>query len=169
MTLRLEVILLIALITHTFIQLLVFLINKIAFLKATSSEPTDIMYGELQGEKRQLTKHSQALIKNKNFKSLKWHRSSYDGKKVQGFMLKPPNFDAKKKYPLVILHAEAVLSIWQTFSLNFQLFASLGYVVYYPNFRQVLAMAQSLWRVLKALLFELQIFFQLILFIKRTA
>src|SRR5262249_23511816 len=31
-----------------------------------------------------------------------WYSSSHDGRKIQGWILKPPGFDPKKKYPLIL-------------------------------------------------------------------
>jgi dipeptidyl aminopeptidase/acylaminoacyl peptidase len=59
------------------------------------------------------------------------------GEKVQGFMVKPPNFDPSKKYPLkFILHGGPEVPVgdeW-TFRWNSNLFAAPGYVVIEINF-----------------------------------
>ena len=59
------------------------------------------------------------------------------GDKVQGFLVKPPNFDASKKYPLkFIIHGgpeSPMGDIW-SYRWNGELFAATGYVVIMINF-----------------------------------
>lgn len=60
-----------------------------------------------------------------------------EGTGVQGFLLKPPGFDAKKKYPLKFLIHGGPQGAWGnswTYRWNAQLFAASGYVVVMINF-----------------------------------
>jgi dipeptidyl aminopeptidase/acylaminoacyl peptidase len=59
------------------------------------------------------------------------------GDKVQGFLVKPPNFDPSKKYPLkFIIHGgpEVPMGDLWSYRWNAQLFAASGYVVIMINF-----------------------------------
>jgi dipeptidyl aminopeptidase/acylaminoacyl peptidase len=59
------------------------------------------------------------------------------GDKVQGFLVKPPNFDPAKKYPLkFIIHGgpEVPMGDLWSYRWNAELFASSGYVVIMINF-----------------------------------
>jgi dipeptidyl aminopeptidase/acylaminoacyl peptidase len=59
------------------------------------------------------------------------------GDSVQGFLVKPPNFDPNKKYPLkFIIHGgpEVPMGDLWSYRWNAQLFASSGYVVIMINF-----------------------------------
>jgi len=59
------------------------------------------------------------------------------GDKVQGFLVKPPNFDPNKKYPLkFIIHGgpEVPMGDLWSYRWNAELFASTGYVVIMINF-----------------------------------
>src|SRR5581483_6317581 len=59
------------------------------------------------------------------------------GDKVQGFLVKPPNFDPNKKYPVkFIVHGgpEVPMGDEWSYRWNMQLFASSGYVVIFINF-----------------------------------
>ena len=59
------------------------------------------------------------------------------GDRVQGFLVRPPNFDAQKKYPVkFILHGGPEVSMGDEWSYrwNAQLFAASGYVVIMINF-----------------------------------
>ncbi len=57
---------------------------------------------------------------------------------VHGFLLKPTNFDAKKKYPLLVLIHGGPQGAWSDnwgYRWNAQMFANAGYVVFLPNQR----------------------------------
>ena len=59
------------------------------------------------------------------------------GDKVQGFLVKPPNFDPNKKYPVkFIVHGgpEVPMGDEWSYRWNMQLFAASGYVVIFINF-----------------------------------
>ncbi len=56
--------------------------------------------------------------------------------KVHGFIVKPANFDAKKKYPLLVLIHGGPQGAWSDnwgYRWNPQMFANQGYVVFCPN------------------------------------
>ena len=59
---------------------------------------------------------------------------SFDGKEIHGFVQKPPDFDAKKKYPLILnIHGGPHSAYGYTFFHEMQWMAARGYVVIYPN------------------------------------
>jgi dipeptidyl aminopeptidase/acylaminoacyl peptidase len=71
------------------------------------------------------------LPKMENF----WFTAS-DGTKVQGFMIKPPAFDASKKYPVKFLIHGGPQGAWGdawSYRWNAELFAANGYVVIMIN------------------------------------
>jgi dipeptidyl aminopeptidase/acylaminoacyl peptidase len=56
--------------------------------------------------------------------------------KVYGYLVKPPKFDAAKKYPLIVLIHGGPQGAWNnawSYRWNPQVFASAGYVVFMPN------------------------------------
>jgi dipeptidyl aminopeptidase/acylaminoacyl peptidase len=62
-----------------------------------------------------------------------WYASK-DGKKVQGWIIKPPDFDPSKKYPLILTIHGGPHSMDNTaFKFPWQLHAAQGYVVLYTN------------------------------------
>jgi len=62
-----------------------------------------------------------------------WYKST-DGKDIQGWIVMPPNFDASKKYPLVLRIHGGPHSMYHTgFNYNFQLHAAQDQVVLYTN------------------------------------
>ncbi|TYP70930.1 alpha/beta hydrolase family protein [Aquimarina intermedia] len=63
-----------------------------------------------------------------------WYASSIDGRKIQGWLIKPPNYDATKAYPLLVEnHGGPILNYGDRFSAELQLYAAAGYLVFYPN------------------------------------
>jgi dipeptidyl aminopeptidase/acylaminoacyl peptidase len=62
-----------------------------------------------------------------------WY-SSFDGKKIEGWLQRPPDFDPSKKYPLIInIHGGPHSAYGYIFDHEFQWMAAKGYVVLYPN------------------------------------
>src|SRR3989442_468362 len=62
--------------------------------------------------------------------------SSSGGTRVQGWVVKPPSFDATKRYPLILeIHGGPFAMYNVGFSYMFQNFAANGYVVLYTNRR----------------------------------
>jgi dipeptidyl aminopeptidase/acylaminoacyl peptidase len=59
---------------------------------------------------------------------------SHQVSKIQGWIIKPPDFDPSKKYPLILeIHGGPVANYGDRFSVEKQLLASAGYVVLYAN------------------------------------
>ncbi|MFL6214061.1 MAG: S9 family peptidase [Blastocatellia bacterium] len=59
-----------------------------------------------------------------------------NGAKVQGWLIKPANFSAARKWPLVVLIHGGPQSAWNdawSYRWNPQVFAAAGYVVFMPN------------------------------------
>jgi dipeptidyl aminopeptidase/acylaminoacyl peptidase len=62
-----------------------------------------------------------------------WY-TSFDGKKIQGWILKPPGFNASMKYPLILeIHGGPHSAYGNTFTHEFHWMAAKGYVVLYTN------------------------------------
>lgn len=63
-----------------------------------------------------------------------WYTSSHDEMKIQGWIIKPPGFEADKKYPLILeIHGGPHTAYGNVFSAEAQLYAAAGYVVLYTN------------------------------------
>jgi acylaminoacyl-peptidase len=63
-----------------------------------------------------------------------WWESSYDQRKIQGWLVTPPNFDPSKKYPFILeIHGGPFASYGSVFSAEIQAYAAAGYVVLYTN------------------------------------
>ncbi|MCW5519552.1 S9 family peptidase [Aureitalea sp. L0-47] len=63
-----------------------------------------------------------------------WYTSSFDGRELHGYVVYPPKFDKRKKYPLLVEnHGGPILNYGPNFSAEMQLYAAAGYIVFYPN------------------------------------
>jgi dipeptidyl aminopeptidase/acylaminoacyl peptidase len=86
-----------------------------------------------------LTRINQAVLSQVHMSPLEpfWFRGA-EGVRVHGFLLKPPAFEAGKRYPLKFLIHGGPQGAWGddwTYRWNAQLFAASGYVVVMINFR----------------------------------
>ena len=62
------------------------------------------------------------------------YESSKDQRKVQGWIVQPPDFDPAKKYPLILeIHGGPFGDYGDRFDFEKQCWASMGYVVLYTN------------------------------------
>jgi acylaminoacyl-peptidase len=62
-----------------------------------------------------------------------WFKS-FDEIELQGWLLKPPNFDPQRRYPLVLyVHGGPAAQYANTFFHEFQVLAAQGYMVLYTN------------------------------------
>jgi dipeptidyl aminopeptidase/acylaminoacyl peptidase len=89
-------------------------------------------------EAKPLTHFNDALLSQVEMQSLEpfWFNGA-NGDKVQGFLVKPPNFDASKKYPVKFLIHGGPQGAWGddwSYRWNPELFAANGYVVIMINF-----------------------------------
>ena len=83
----------------------------------------------------QVTAVNEDLLQGKRLATAEevWYPSS-GGAKIQGWIVKPPDFDAKRKYPLLLeIHGGPQGMYGVGFDMMWQVFASNGYVVLYLN------------------------------------
>ena len=60
--------------------------------------------------------------------------TSVDGKRIEGWLLHPPNFGPTQKYPFILeIHGGPHSAYGNVFTHEFQLLAARGYVVLFPN------------------------------------
>jgi len=88
------------------------------------------------GTPRRLTNLSGDLLGQRDLAKLEefWVDSSFDGQRVQAWLLTPPGFDPQKKYPLLLeIHGGPFAAYGPTFAAEQQLYAAAGYVVLYMN------------------------------------
>jgi dipeptidyl aminopeptidase/acylaminoacyl peptidase len=78
-----------------------------------------------------------------------WYKS-FDGKRIQGWILKPPQFDASKKYPLILeIHGGPHTAYGSSFTHEFLWMAAKGYVVLYTNPRGSTSYGQDFGNIIQ--------------------
>jgi dipeptidyl aminopeptidase/acylaminoacyl peptidase len=76
--------------------------------------------------------------------------ASFDGRKIEAWVQKPPDFDPGKKYPLILnIHGGPHAAYGYTFDHEFQWMAAKGYVVLYPNPRGSTSYGQEFGNVIQ--------------------
>jgi acylaminoacyl-peptidase len=107
--------------------------GTLAFTLACPSRPADIaVCSRAGGKPRRLTALNDSLLGDKVLGEVEEieFQSSYDRRRIQGWLIKPPHFDAKQKYPLVLeIHGGPYAGYGPRFSMEMQLYAAAGYVV----------------------------------------
>ncbi len=110
--------------------------GKIIYTRSTPTVITDLhILDRSNGTSKQLTRVNDDLFGKLNLTEPDdvWY-TSFDGKKIQTWVQKPPNFDPSKNYPLVLnIHGGPHAAYGYVFDHEFQWMAAKGYVVVYPN------------------------------------
>ena len=110
--------------------------TKFALVISTPTRIGDLFWLDRAGTTpKQLTHINDELFSKLNLTEPEemWY-TSFDGKKIQAWIQKPPDFDANKKYPLILnIHGGPHAAYGWVFDHEFQWMAAKGYVVLYPN------------------------------------
>ncbi len=111
--------------------------GRFAFTTAPPERPADLAVGSRSGgAATRITDLNGDLLAHKELAEVEeiWWESSHDGRRIQGWIAKPPGFDPGQKYPLVLeIHGGPFANYGDRFSSEVQLFAAAGYVVLYAN------------------------------------
>ena len=111
--------------------------GRFAFTKGDATHPAELGVGQLGSQRtRQLTHLNADLFAFKAPAPVEefWCRSSFDMLEIQGWIVKPPHFDASRRYPLILeIHGGPFANYGDRFSMEDQLYAAAGYVVVYAN------------------------------------
>jgi acylaminoacyl-peptidase len=99
--------------------------------------PGDIAVGQLDREGTTTVTHvNHDLLEQRQIGQVEelWFNSSKDGRKIQGWIIKPPDFDSSRKYPMILeIHGGPFASYGGHFDYEKQALAAKGYVVLYTN------------------------------------
>ncbi|NDV14789.1 prolyl oligopeptidase family serine peptidase [Muricauda sp. TY007] len=109
--------------------------NKFAYTLGDTSHPSDLGVADTRNTKR-LTQVNDDLFSFKKLGNVEeiWWESSYDQRKIQGWVVTPPDFDPSKKYPMILeIHGGPFTSYGAVYSAEIQAYAAEGYVVLYTN------------------------------------
>jgi dipeptidyl aminopeptidase/acylaminoacyl peptidase len=106
-------------------------------VRSTPTEPNAIVAFDVRDPKAavQLTHVNEDLLAGKTLATTEeiWYPAK-DGFRVQGWIVKPPDFDPSRKYPLILsIHGGPHAMDNTAFKLPYQLHAAKGYVVLYTN------------------------------------
>lgn len=112
--------------------------GRLAFNLADPSHPAELATAEREQNTRQLTELNGDLLDHRTLGEVNEIRytSSKDGREIHGWVVTPPNFDPNRTYPLLVeIHGGPITNYGPNFSAELQLYATEGYVVFYPNAR----------------------------------
>jgi len=126
--------------------------GKLVYTRSTPTRIGDLFVADPNGSNaRQLTKFNDALYaKIKLTEPDDVWFTSFDGKRVQTWVQKPPDFDPNKKYPLILnIHGGPHAAYGYIFDHEFQWMAAKGYVVVYPNPRGSTSYGQDFGNIIQ--------------------
>jgi dipeptidyl aminopeptidase/acylaminoacyl peptidase len=110
--------------------------SKVAVLISTPTNIGDLFIADgKSGRLQQITHINGELFSKLNLTGpeMIWYKS-FDGKRIQAWVQRPPDFQAGRKYPLILdIHGGPHAAYGYTFDHEFQWMAAKGYVVLYPN------------------------------------
>jgi len=109
--------------------------KKLAILAADPYSPGDLWFFQLADNKvKRLTEVNRELFSQLELSRPEEVRyTSFDGTKIQAWILKPPRMQ-KRKYPAIVeIHGGPRMQYGNVFFHEFQLLTANGYVVFYTN------------------------------------
>jgi len=112
-----------------------FSVNASGAYAATTTNPTQPSDVSVSGGRR-ITHLNDNLFAGKTIPTATHivAASSVDGRPIDAWIVRPPDFDPSKKYPLLLeIHGGPVDAYGPSFAAEIQLYASAGYIVVYAN------------------------------------
>jgi dipeptidyl aminopeptidase/acylaminoacyl peptidase len=126
--------------------------SKVVYLVSTPTRINDLYFIDQPGaQPRQLTHANDALFSQLTLTEPEeiWYES-FDGKRIQAWVQRPPGFDPAKKYPLILnIHGGPHTAYGYVFDHEFHWMAAQGYVVLYPNPRGSTSYGQQFGNVIQ--------------------
>src|SRR5216683_4136335 len=115
--------------------------KTLAFERTSLNMPAELLVAQigLGGEPKQITHHNDAILANVEMNPAEsfWFEGA-EAARVQAMVLRPPNFDPAKKYPLLVLLHGGPQTMWGNswgYRWNAQVFSAAGYVTLMINRR----------------------------------
>jgi dipeptidyl aminopeptidase/acylaminoacyl peptidase len=110
--------------------------TRLAYFYGTTDDPAQVRVRDVvSGEDRQVTQLNRALLDEVDLSQVEevWLKGP-DGNDLQGWILKPPDFDPGKRYPSILeIHGGPLTQYGHFFMHEFYFLAAHGYVVHYCN------------------------------------
>ena len=92
------------------------------------------LYGFENGEIRRLTGLNEGVLEARSVSPVEHFVYTYQGVELDGFVIKPADFDPEKRYPgILTIHGGPKGTYGALYDYEFQVFASAGYFVFYTN------------------------------------
>jgi acylaminoacyl-peptidase len=110
--------------------------GAVAFTMSRPDYPADLAVARRGAKPVRITRLNDDLFGHKRLGAVEeiTYPSSHDGRPIHGWIVKPPDFDPSKKYPLVLeIHGGPFANYGDRFATDMQLYAAAGYVVLYTN------------------------------------
>ncbi len=111
--------------------------GRIATTRTTSTEPPDVvvLWASHPASLSRVTQLNDSLMEDRKLGAVEEiDYDSFDGRPIQGWIVKPPDFDPHRKYPLLLeIHGGPHAMYGVEFNHEFQMQAARGYVVLYVN------------------------------------
>ncbi|HVP47292.1 MAG TPA: S9 family peptidase [Bryobacteraceae bacterium] len=125
--------------------------RTLAALVSTPVRIGDLFIVSANGEQRQITDLNRKLWGQLNLTSPEeFTYASFDGKRIQAWIQKPPDFDPQKKYPLILnIHGGPHAAYGWVLDHEFQWMAAKGYVVLYVNPRGSTSYGQEFGNIIQ--------------------
>lgn len=114
--------------------------GQVAYTHGTSYRPADVaLLASVTDTKAvMLTQLNEDVLATKQLGQVHeiTYASSYDGTPIHAWYITPPDYDATKKYPLLLeIHGGPHLAYGPMFAAEHQRYAAEGYIVLYNNYR----------------------------------
>jgi acylaminoacyl-peptidase len=110
--------------------------GRFAYTWTRPERPTEVAIGAAGAKPTVLTHLNDDLFTGKTLASAEefWTESSFDKRRIEGWIVKPPGFDPAKKYPMILeIHGGPFADYGDRWGAEMQLYAAAGYVVLYSN------------------------------------
>jgi dipeptidyl aminopeptidase/acylaminoacyl peptidase len=110
--------------------------NKVAYHYGRMDDPGQVYVRELaSGTTRHLTRLNRDVLDKLDLGKIEEVRfKGPDGNDLQGWIIKPPGFNARRKYPSILeIHGGPLTQYGKLFMHEFYYLAANGYVVYFSN------------------------------------
>ena len=109
--------------------------RRFAAIRATATDPGNLYVGEVGGQLRKVTCLNDDLLGSRFVQAPeRVEFAGADGWTIEGWLMKPKDFDASKKWPLVLeIHGGPHTAYGHSFFHEFHLLAGRGYAVLFTN------------------------------------
>ncbi|MGH2603628.1 MAG: S9 family peptidase, partial [Dehalococcoidia bacterium] len=126
--------------------------RRIAFSSADPVHPAEVYVANADGTaERRLTHVNDALCEEVAFQAPERFRFERDGFTIDGWMIKPANYEPGRRYPTLLnVHGGPATQYGHGFFDEFQVYAGAGYAVIFTNPRGSQGYGESFTRAVRA-------------------